>query len=428
METERSKLVTPTRHTCALCKQTNLRSANQCNGCGQLFHKACLQKNHKYVNEFGELIECVGHEIPDNVSTASSISSVSRKKRRRYDEEIDVSDIAEKVDILVDRVEEVGINVVEFKSELKNIATEIFMDFKNDLVKTVRETVMDEFKKLTSGNIDGKIEHVENNKKQFSYTDMVKGLSKETVIIEPKNKQNSDLTFTEVKSKVKIGKLGVGIDKLKKTQTGKVVIGCTEKKDREKLATELKKNMGDNYNIRVADKKSPKVKIVDIDMETLENNEEGDIVKMIKKQNGLVENTSTKMIVKKKFSGRNKNGSIIIEVDPDTHKQLLEKIKIKLDWNLCRVFDSVSVLRCYKCWGFNHFAKDCKSEQKCRKCSGNHLEKDCNEGNKKCVNCVRMVNDFKLEGIKTDHCANDLECECYKRAINRAQKNISYKI
>lgn len=235
------------------------------------------------------------------------------------------------------------------------------------------------------------------------------------------------MTFTEVKRKVKIGKLGVGVDKLKKTQTGKLVIGCTGKKDREKLASELKKIMGQNYNIKVTEKKSPKIKIIDIDSDTMENNEEKDIINMIKIQNGIITNSSTKMTIKKKLIGKNKNGIIIMEVDPDTHKYLLKKTKIKLDWNLCRVFDCVSVLRCYKCWGFNHFAKDCKSEQKCRKCAGNHLEKDCQEEVKKCINCIKMVIDFKLEGIKTDHCANDLECECYKRAINRAQKNINYK-
>ncbi|XP_044597239.1 uncharacterized protein LOC123273829 [Cotesia glomerata] len=235
------------------------------------------------------------------------------------------------------------------------------------------------------------------------------------------------MTFTEVKNKVKIGKLGVGGDKLKKTQAGKVVIGCTGKKHCEKLASELKKNMGQNYNIRLTDKKSPKIKIIDIDIDTKENNEESEIIEMIKKQNGIEKNGSTKMIIKKKLMGKNKNGIIIMEVDPDTHKYLLEKIKIKLDWSLCRVFDCVSVLRCYKCWRFNHFAKDCKNESKCRKCSGNHLEKDCQEEIIKCVNYVKMIKDFKLDGIKTDHCANDLECECYKRAVNRAQKNINYK-
>lgn len=427
MDIDGAKLVTPTRYTCSHCKQTNLRAAHQCSGCNQLFHKACLQKNHKYVNDIGELTECVGHEIPDDISVASSVSSVTRKKRKRYDEEVDVADIAEKVDLLLEKVEEIGINVEERKYEFRKIATEILLDIKDDLLKEVREVVKDEFKKLNlSGPRDGNSEQVMASKKKPTYAELMKGSKSETVIVEPKKKQDSSETFTEIKKNVQIGKLGVGVEKLKKTQTGKIVIGCVGKDDRVKLASELKKNMGENYTIRETDKKPPKIKVIDVDIETMEKCEENEIIDMIKKQNGVITTDKTKMIIKKKLRGKNNNGMIIIEVDPVTHKYLIEKIKIKLDWNLCRVFDCVSVLRCFKCWGLHHYAKVCKSEVKCRRCSENHMEKDCKKDIKKCVNCVKMVNDFKLEGLKTDHCANDIECEYYKRAITRAQKNINY--
>ncbi|CAG5090297.1 Protein of unknown function, partial [Cotesia congregata] len=153
MNLDGAKTVTPTRHTCAHCKQTNLKSANLCNGCGQLFHKACLLKNHKYVNESGEQIECIGHEIPDNTSVASSVSSVTRKKRKRYDDEIDVSDIVDKVDILIDRVEELGVNVADYRSEIRNIATEIFLDFKDDVVKEVRGAVKEEVREVVKEEV-----------------------------------------------------------------------------------------------------------------------------------------------------------------------------------------------------------------------------------------------------------------------------------
>lgn len=320
-----------------------------------------------------------------------------------------------------------GVNVNEIKEEFRNFATETYTDFKDKLVEAVSEIVKVELKKITGGTSSGENGKLKTLKKPSTYADIIKGSNTENVVIEPINKQDSDMTFIEVKKKVKIGKLGVGVDKLKKTQAGKIVVGCSDRKDREKLASELKKNMGQNYNIRVTDKKLPKVKIIDVDSDTLQQNEECEIIEMIKKQNGIITNKSTKMTIRKKMMGKNKNGIIIMEVDPDTHKLIIEKIKIKLDWNLCRVFDCVSVLRCYKCWGFNHFAQDCKSEPKCRKCSGNYLEKDCHESVKRCVNCVKMVMDYKLDGITTDHCANDLECECYKRALNRAQKTIDYK-
>lgn len=185
MEKEGAKLATPTRYKCAYCKQINLRNAHQCSSCGQSFHKACLLKNHKYTNEHGVLIECDGHEIMDTVSVASSVSSVSRKKRKRYDEEIDVSDIAEKVDTLIDRVEEIGLNVDEFKYDFKNIAMEIFVDFKDDSMKAVREIVKEEMQKSTGGSHDSKTEQGKSLRKPVSYADISKGSKTETVVIEP---------------------------------------------------------------------------------------------------------------------------------------------------------------------------------------------------------------------------------------------------
>ncbi|XP_044591361.1 uncharacterized protein LOC123269592 [Cotesia glomerata] len=358
------------------------------------------------------------------MSVASSISS--RNKRKRCQDETDVADVGEKIDIIMEKMEEIGYSMEVFREEFKSIAIEVLQDFKKDLMKAVREIVQFEIKKLTGINTERKIEQINVTRKQSSYAEKLKGSKTETVVVEPKEKQDSNETFIDVKRKVQIGRLGVGVERLKKTQAGKVVIGCVGKEDREKLASELKKNMGPKYNVRVTDKKSPKLKIIDVDSDTMENFEEMEIVEMIKKQNGVSTNEATKMIIKKKLVSKNKTGVIIMEVDPETHKFLTDKTKIKLDWNSCRVFDCVSILRCFKCWGFHHYAKDCKDEVKCRKCSENRWEKDCQNEIKKCVNCVKMVNDFKLDGIKTDHCANDLECECYKRAINRAQKNINY--
>ena len=48
------------------------------------------------------------------------------------------------------------------------------------------------------------------------------------------------------------------------------------------------------------------------------------------------------------------------------------------------------VTQCYKCKGFNHVAKDCKSEQKCVRCAGAHKSTECADKHKeflKCSNC-----------------------------------------
>lgn len=68
---------------------------------------------------------------------------------------------------------------------------------------------------------------------------------------------------------------------------------------------------------------------------------------------------------------------MLMEVDPYTHKGLIEKGKLLVGWKVCRIYDYIGILRCFNCYGFNHFARDCRNERSCRKCAGNHIEKDC---------------------------------------------------
>lgn len=48
-----------------------------------------------------------------------------------------------------------------------------------------------------------------------------------------------------------------------------------------------------------------------------------------------------------------------------------------------------NIQQCFKCQGFGHFAKECQQDQKCLRCSGNHLLKDCKVEKDKatCSNC-----------------------------------------
>ena len=68
------------------------------------------------------------------------------------------------------------------------------------------------------------------------------------------------------------------------------------------------------------------------------------------------------------------------------------------------------VTQCYKCQGFNHVAKDCKSNQKCVRCAGPHKSADCPDRNKgslilKCSNC---------DG---NHVASSKNCPKFKEQI-----------
>ena len=64
------------------------------------------------------------------------------------------------------------------------------------------------------------------------------------------------------------------------------------------------------------------------------------------------------------------------------------------------------VTQCYKCQGFNHVAKDCKSEQKCVRCAGAH-NPQCPDKNKKSIK-------LKCSNCNGDHVASSRDCPKFK--------------
>ncbi|CAG5073090.1 Protein of unknown function, partial [Cotesia congregata] len=101
--------------------------------------------------------------------------------------------------------------------------------------------------------------------------------------------------------------------------------------------------------------------------------------------------------------------SIILQVNTSLHGSILNNGKIRYGWNSYKVYNHISVIRCYKCWGLNHTANKCTKDEKCRKCGEHHHENQCNSLVKKCVNCIELVNKQKDENIDVHHEATNLK-------------------
>jgi len=113
---------------------------------------------------------------------------------------------------------------------------------------------------------------------------------------------------------------------------------------------------------------------------------------------------------------------IIAEVDSKTHDVMLEEGKVKIGWNKCRVINLIAILRCFKCCGYYHFARDFKKEVPCGQCAGKHTSRECKEPTKKCVNCEEKIKSFRIKNIDSGHLAFDAECPGYIRELDK-QKN-----
>lgn len=116
------------------------------------------------------------------------------------------------------------------------------------------------------------------------------------------------------------------------------------------------------------------------------------------------------------------NGTVIItEVNAETREKLLEIGKVKIGWKICK--DYIRILRCFKCCGYYHFAKDCIKNETCGNCAGQHLTKECRNQEKKCVNCDKIKN-FKIKNLNANHLAYDSNCSYYKKKLEKQKSKI----
>ncbi|XP_044580406.1 uncharacterized protein LOC123262282 [Cotesia glomerata] len=420
--------------TCHLCKQNTVKNAFIRSGCNNVFHKSCRGKKHRCLNIMNDLVQCVGHDLNKFMDTKSTKSSDSlRQTKRKRTEEAD-NDFDDKMDLLLDRFDSMKADndllkseiKLLVKSEIKQSVKKELEDFKKEIAVIVTNSVRKELMKMNRSTVNVTTPSVTYSSRLHSYIGKVQQSQLENIIVEPKEKQDTAVTVQKLKKSVDVGKFGLGIDRIGKTRSGKVIIGCKQKQDSCKLVEELKKSIGQDYNIKMKDKKMPKIKIIDIEEDIISEKTDEEIIKMIQRQNDIPLDENSKMDIKKKGIGKKRDGLIIMEVDPKLHKYLVEINRIKLGWNKCRVLDCVSVLRCYKCWGYYHFAKDCRNGIKCRRCAGDHKEEECDSTEKKCVNCQKMKDVYKVDDIEVNHWANDVNCEYYRRTRNKAQKNIKY--
>jgi hypothetical protein len=130
-----------------------------------------------------------------------------------------------------------------------------------------------------------------------------------------------------------------------------------------------------------------------------------------------------------KFSFRTKRGRVhmVIEVHSGTMKKLLH-IKLKLGWLICSTEEYLVARRCFKCSRFNHGHQDCRVEETCPLCAGEHKLKECTAMavQYKCINCVTYNRYTKGEKISECHMSLDKNCPSLQAVLPKYRLNSDY--
>lgn len=165
----------------------------------------------------------------------------------------------------------------------------------------------------------------------------------------------------------------------------------------------------------------PKIKIVGI----LKNLTEHELIRCIIHQNThIAKDAYIKQIG---FFERMNKFSAIIETDSHTFENILTNGKLRINWAICSVYEHVSVMRCFKCCGYNHKAIHCKNESACGKCGEKgHETKNCESRSSKCINCISTNKKLNLK-LNAEHTAYDKKCTVYQRKMEMQKKRIEYE-
>lgn len=256
---------------------------------------------------------------------------------------------------------------------------------------------------------------------RHTYADKVKGAinNEPVVLIVPKEKQHNKVTIAAIKENVDPKVIPV-VD-MKSASKGAMVLAGKTAEDVQAIKKCVTEKMSEKYEIKLTELIKPKILISGMRSE-LKNIE---IIQCLKAQNSYLENADIEIVKIYKTGVAKNRYSAVLKIDGEHFKKIIDEEIVNIDWDKCYVKEYFSVQKCYKCYGYNHRADDCKNKRACIKCAGEHKISECKSEDIKCVNCINANEKFKLK-LDVNHMASSFECAVFLRKVDAERKKINY--
>lgn len=243
-------------------------------------------------------------------------------------------------------------------------------------------------------------------------------VSDAVVLVKPKTIQKCSTTRAVLDEKNIPDRIAV--ESVNNLPNGGLKIKCKSKNDVVKVYKKAINVLGENYSITIPNKRFPKIRVTNMSKK-LEGEE---IIESIKNRNELMKEAKVKVVhvFEVKF---NETYEAIVEVDPKTFDVLMKEKTIAIGTDICDVTESLTVLRCYKCCGYNHKSNTCKNKKACLRCGGEHVVKECKATKNECINCKVAAEKFNIE-INCSHPAWSKSCTVLQRNVEKGRQRIDY--
>jgi hypothetical protein len=408
------------RPDCEKCKErVNGIEYLECYVCNAVLHTHCTILSKSIVRSVFTLKNL--KFVCDNCLECGSI----HKRKQIDDTEQLIDDDKKLMKSLLDEMREVrGLKgmILDMKSELEqNVKSEV-----NKQLANMQQISNSEFQRQNSTKKRRKISEekfVQSDDTVFRDKKTFADVVKKTPVLKIIPKNATQKNFETRNELSKIDPVEMEIKEFRNVENGGIELKCSNEKATDLLKKKIMEDYGEKYEIVESKMTKPKIKIVGLD--AMLDNEK--LVTKILRQNDdmdIRELTVIKQFTIEKWSY--KNVCAIVEVDALSFDSIMNMGFLRIGFERCKVFEFVSILRCYKCCKYGHKSMDCKSEvQVCAKCANNHSIKDCDSDVLKCVNCDNSNKDLKLS-LDTNHIAYSVNCPIYKNKLEQKRNRVDY--
>lgn len=238
--------------------------------------------------------------------------------------------------------------------------------------------------------------------KKKTYSEIVQTASSDPLIITPTAPASHADSMTVLSSTINPQKLGLQIKSCRQKKGGAFEVNLYNKEDRNKLQNTIDKNLQRQFNTRVANRRNPHIMVHNIPKEITTEEVEQAINTL-----GKEKEKDTKYIFKTK-NWNEDTYNAVISLSPATYQALINLGRVAVNWHSLPVRKFTPVLRCYRCQAHGHFADQCREEETCGRCAGQHATTDCTSRTACCALCSKskIFNNKKHthSAMATKHC------------------------